>query len=97
MIQNHAIYYFYQKICSKMNEASFWGFFRTLIWIVGIYYVLKFLARLLMPILFRKMVAKTQQRFYEFQKQNNTSSSSQKDKFKETKKLGEYIDYEEVK
>jgi flagellar biosynthesis/type III secretory pathway M-ring protein FliF/YscJ len=82
-----------------MQTASFVGFFRTLLIIVLIYYVIKFLARLFMPILLRKMVQKAEQNFKQHTNQQQEPSSTSKSKFenpKPKKEVGEYIDYEEV-
>lgn len=81
-----------------MQEASLPGFVRTILWIIAIYYILKFLARLFLPVMMRKMVEKAQEQFNQQQQNqfdtnpNNPSS----EKPKEKKIVGEYIDYEEV-
>lgn len=78
------------------------GFFRTLLIILLIYYVLKFLARLFMPFLLRKMAQKVEKTFKQQQQQNANKSQQQKstkndaDDLKVKKQVGEYIDYEEV-
>jgi hypothetical protein len=85
-----------------MQEASFNGFFKTLIYIIGFYYLVKILARFFLPILMKNMVNKAQENFNKAQ--NNSSSnygassntSSKKENPKPTKQVGEYIDYEEV-
>ncbi len=84
-----------------MQEASVAGFIRTLFYIVVIYFILKFLARLFFPIVMKKMVQKAEEQMrQQYQNQqdftNTTSKTSHSDKPKETKKVGEYIDYEEV-
>ena len=84
-----------------MQEASVPGFIRTLFWIVAIYFILKFLARLFFPIVMKKMVQKAEEQMrQQYQNQqdytNTTSNTTHSDKPKETKKVGEYIDYEEV-
>lgn len=82
-----------------MQEASLPGFVRTILWIVAIYYILKFLARLFFPIMMRKMVEKAQEQFnqqHQNQFDNNNPNSSTSEKPKEKKIVGEYIDYEEV-
>lgn len=81
-----------------MQEASIPGFIRVILWIIAIYYIFKFLARLFFPIMMRKMVEKAQEQFNQQHQnqfdtnQNNPSS----EKPKEKKIVGEYIDYEEV-
>lgn len=83
-----------------MQEASFPNFVKTILWIVAIYYILKFLARLFFPIMMRKMVEKAQEQFnQQHQNQfdnNDNPNSSTSEKPKEKKIVGEYIDYEEV-
>ncbi len=93
-----------------LQEASLQGFVRTILIIVGIYYAFKFLMRLLAPYLMKKMVEKAganfKQQYEQFQQQqqpnysykNNTGNadpSSDKNP-RSTKKIGEYIDYEEI-
>ena len=85
-----------------MQEASIPGFVRTLLWIVAFYYIFKFLARLFFPILVKKAVEKAEEQFKQ-QYQNQTNSTDfnpnanpKGDKPRETKKVGEYIDYEEI-
>lgn len=82
-----------------MQEAYFPSFVRTILWIVAIYYILKFLARLFFPIMMRKMVEKAQEQFnqqHQNQFDNSNPNSSTSEKPKEKKIVGEYIDYEEV-
>ncbi len=85
-----------------MQEASIPGFVRTLLWILAFYYIFKFLARLFFPILVKKAVEKAEEQFKQ-QYQNQTNSADfnpnatpKSDKPRETKKVGEYIDYEEI-
>lgn len=86
-----------------MQEASVVGFLRTILIIIGIYYAIKFLARLFMPFLMRKMIQKAeknfqeQQQFYTNQQQQKSDSNSKtKKQAPATKKVGEYIDFEEI-
>jgi hypothetical protein len=91
-----------------METASFTGFFKTLIYIVGFYYVFRFLTKLFLPILLKKAVQKAgenfqkQQQQYQQQYQNTTSNNdiiydkATSSKPRETKKVGEYVDYEEI-
>ena len=99
----------FTKIILVMQEASFSGFLRTLIYIIAIFYVLKFLARLFLPMLVKKVVEKAGENFQK-QQQHNRGNSWQKrpnddeviidtakaKKSRETKKVGEYVDYEEI-
>ncbi len=92
-----------------MQEASFQGLVKMLLWGFVIYYVFKFLARLFLPVLAKKMVDKAQQQFQQqYQNQQNNQQNNQQqtytnpnpnlksDKPREKNKVGEYIDYEEI-
>jgi len=71
------------------------GLARTLLWVIGIYFIAKILSRLFAPFLLRFAAKKMEKRFGEQfgtnqidkMPSNNTSSN---------KKVGEYIDYEEI-
>ena len=72
------------------------------------YYVIKFLARLFLPIVVKKVVEKAGQNFQQHyqsnasnhQKNSNTDEiiydATKSTKPRETKKVGEYVDYEEI-
>jgi hypothetical protein len=91
-----------------MQEASFSGFIRTLFYIMAFYYIFKFLAKLFLPLLVKKVVEKAGENFQ--QQQNGRGNSWQKTpnndeiiidtanakKSRETKKVGDYVDYEEI-
>lgn len=89
-----------------MVTASFTGLLKTIFWIIIIYYAIKFLIRLLAPVLVQQMVKKAGQSFYEQQQQFNqqqqaySNSQAQQrpnpEKPQEKKKVGEYIDFEEI-
>jgi DNA integrity scanning protein DisA with diadenylate cyclase activity len=92
-----------------MQEASFSGFIRTLFYIIAIYYIIKFLARLFLPLLVRKVVEKAGENFQKQQQYAQGSSwhktpnndeviidIANAKKPRETKKVGEYVDYEEI-
>lgn len=80
-----------------MQEASFRNIINTLFWIVVLYYALKFLAKLLLPIMAKKVVEKAEQQFRNQHEQyRNPQQSKQDTKTKESKKVGDYIDYEEI-
>lgn len=92
-----------------MDQASFLGFLKTLVIIVLIYYFIKFAFRLLAPYLLNKAVNKVNENFQKKQQayyQNQQNSSNNNQGFeenmkqnqipKEKKKVGEYIDFEEV-
>jgi hypothetical protein len=87
-----------------METASFSGFIETICYILMFYYVFKFLARLLLPIMVKKVVEKAGQNFQQ-QYQNQQNPNPQEEKFsetsatskpRETKKVGEYVDFEEI-
>lgn len=88
-----------------MQEASLPGLLEDIIFFIGFYYLVKFLGRLFLPMIMRKVVNKTQQNFNQqaqnpFNTQNNSDSQSSKKEprnfNKPTKQVGDYIDYEEV-
>ena len=91
-----------------MQTASFTGFLETICYILLFYYVFKFLARLFLPIMVKKVVEKAGANFqqqYQSQYQQQQASSNQDEivydtaqqkKPRETKKVGEYVDYEEI-
>lgn len=90
-----------------MQEASLTGLFKTIIYIIGFYYLVKILARIFMPILMKSMMNKAQENFNRHYQQGNFNQSDVNDTFtqekpqrdfkKPTKQVGEYVDYEEVK
>ena len=87
-----------------MQEASFQGFIRTLIYIIAIYYIIKFLARIFLPILVKKAVEKAGENFQRQQQQaqgNSWQKTGNNDeviidtanakKSRETKKVGNML------
>lgn len=92
----------------KMDQASFQSFLRTLVIIILVYYLIKFAFRLLAPYLLNKAVSKVnenfqkQQQAYQQNSQNTTTNQGFEENIKqnkipkEKKKVGEYIDFEEV-
>ena len=99
----------FTKIFFLMQEASFSGFIKALFYILAFYYIFKFLARLFLPVLVKKVVKKAGENFQK-QQQNAQGNSWQKTpnsddviinaanakKPRETKKVGDYVDYEEI-
>ena len=90
-----------------LQEASLYGFARTILIILLVYYGIKILSRLFAPYLVRYMSKKMQQKFEGQFQQRPTQKQPQKegetviDKMPENnsasnKKVGEYIDYEEI-
>ena len=81
-----------------MTQASVVGVFRTILIILLIYYVIKWLTRLFFPLLMKKY----------FGQQNNTSNQPERSEGDITiikrgekpkgddNKMGDYVDYEEV-
>ena len=92
-----------------MQEASFSSFIRTIFYILAFYYIFKFLARLFLPLLVKKVVEKAGENFQKHQQyaQGNSWQKTPNDdeiiidtanakKSRETKKVGDYVDYEEI-
>ncbi|HLT32392.1 MAG TPA: DUF4834 family protein [Aquaticitalea sp.] len=91
-----------------LQTASFSGFLRTILIILLIYYGLKILMRLFAPYIVKYMSKKMQERFgQQFEQHQNTShyrpneGETVIDKIPHQqktydKKVGEYIDYEEI-
>lgn len=91
-----------------LQTASFTGFLRTILIILLVYYGVKILFRLLAPYMVQYMSKKMQERFgQQFQQHQNAQASRPKegetviDKMPyrqktSDKKVGEYIDYEEI-
>lgn len=90
-----------------LQEASLYGFVRTILIILLVYYGLKILSRIFAPILVKYMSKKMQQKFEgQFgqqprQEQRHKEGETVIDKIPNSsktsdKKVGEYIDYEEL-
>ncbi|MEO6348166.1 MAG: DUF4834 family protein [Aquaticitalea sp.] len=90
-----------------LQMASFTGFLRTILTLVLIYYGLKFLMRILAPFMVQYMSKKMQDQFGgQFQRQTQDRNRPKEgetviDKMPHQqntsdKKVGEYIDYEEI-
>lgn len=94
-----------------MQLASFSGFLRTLFIIISFYYIFRFLAKLFLPVVIKKVVEKAsenmhqqQQRQYQYQdtwqRKNDGETiifnTDNVKKPRETKKVGDYVDYEEI-
>ena len=87
-----------------MQEASLTGLLKTIIYIIGFYYLVKILARIFMPMIMKNMMEKAQQNFNKHYQQGNFNQGNAQD-FNASKKesnpmpkkqVGEYIDYEEI-
>lgn len=90
-----------------MQEASLNGTIKVIFYILATFYIIKFLGRIFLPLLVKKVVEKAGQNFqqqYSNQQQNTNQQSkdevaidtSNAKKGRETKKVGEYVDYEEI-
>jgi hypothetical protein len=86
-----------------MIEASFSGALRTILFVIIGYYVIRFILRLLAPFLLKKMVEKAGNSMgKQFEKQqaqqqaNSNFDKKPKSSSEKSKKVGEYIDYEEI-
>lgn len=94
-----------------MDIASFAGILRTIAILILIYYAAKFLLRLFAPMILQQVAKKAEQNFYQQQQYNNqqhyntnqqqrTTNQQQKvksdKKYNDNKKVGEYIDFEEI-
>ena len=89
-----------------METASFTGLIRAIVWILFIYYAFKIFFKLFGPAIFQSAVKRAEknifQQFQNQQQQQNqqytqqTNTAPKQDKPHEKKKVGEYIDYEEL-
>lgn len=99
-----------KKNYTIMQEASFSGLMKAIVYMVAFYYIFKFLARIFLPVLVKKAVEKAGENFSR-QQQYNQDNSWQKTRTnndeiiintanaknpRETKKVGDYVDYEEI-
>jgi len=92
------------KFIIMIETASFTGFIKVIFYLILFYYVFKFLARIFLPILLKKAVQKASDNFTSQQQSYNSAantretfrSTSNQDKPKESKKVGEYVDFEEI-
>ena len=82
-----------------METASYTGLFKTIAYIIAFYYIFKFLARLFLPVVAKKVVEKATQQFQEQQQQYQQQQKKQSattEKPREKKIVGEYVDFEEI-
>lgn len=91
-----------------LQTASFTGVLKTLLIIVLVYYGLKFLLRILAPFLLKYAAQKMEKKFGDAFQQTHQNQSASKDEGETTidtvpeqerstnKKVGEYIDFEEI-
>lgn len=88
----------FDEIFYVMETASFNGLLKTIFYILAFYYIFKFLARLFLPVIAKKVVEKASEQFQQQQnyQQKTNSQSSNSEKPKEKKIVGEYVDFEEI-
>jgi hypothetical protein len=92
-----------------MQTASFSGFIKAIFYMIAFYYIFKFLAKLFLPLLVKKVVEKAGQNFQQQQQQTQNTTwkktpnndeiiidTANSKNPRETKKVGDYVDYEEI-
>ena len=92
-----------------MQTASFTGFIKALFYMIAFYYIFRFLAKLFLPLLVKKVVEKAgenMQKQQQYSQENTWKKTQSKDEViyntanaknpRETKKVGDYVDYEEI-
>lgn len=89
-----------------MQEAGLMNFLRTILIILLIYYISKFILRLAFPVMMNKFMKNVERKFQEQQGYHTNKNQNQKvgettiDKAPNAKKgnneVGEYIDFEEI-
>jgi len=80
-------------------EAGMVTFLRTILIIVLVYYGIKFLFKILIPIILNRFMKRQQDKFQQAQSYNSTQKNPSKEEKKSTERkdtLGEYVDYEDV-
>ncbi|MBP4143117.1 DUF4834 family protein [Flavobacterium sp. I-SCBP12n] len=88
-----------------MQTASFTGFIKAIFYMIAFYYIFRFLAKLFLPLLVKKVVEKAGQNMQQ-QQQDTWQKTQTKEEIlynsnssknpRETKKVGDYVDYEEI-
>ncbi len=89
-----------------MVEASVQGFLRTILILILVYYALKWLGRLLFPVLFQKAMKNFEEKARQQQDQTTSSDNVKegetvidrrpKPQRESNKDVGEYVDFEEI-
>jgi uncharacterized protein HemY len=89
-----------------MVEASVQGFLRTILILILVYYALKWLGRILFPVLFQKAMKNFEEKARQQQDQTNSYENVKegetvidrrpKPQRESNKNVGEYVDYEEI-
>lgn len=98
------IFLIFDKKNNIMDTASVPGLIKTLFYIILFYYLFKFAMRLLAPYLMQQVAKKAEEQIkkqFEYQQQQQYQSQHQSQPTtekvkKEDKKIGDYIDYEEI-
>ncbi|MBG6185837.1 DUF4834 family protein [Flavobacterium sp. CAN_S2] len=92
-----------------MQTASFIGFIKAIFYMIAFYYIFRFLAKLFLPLIVKKVVQKAgenMQKQQQYAQDNTWKKTQSKDEViyntanaknpRETKKVGDYVDYEEI-
>jgi uncharacterized protein HemY len=89
-----------------MVEASVQGFLRTILILILVYYALKWLGRILFPVLFQKAVKNFEEKVKQQQGQGASTETVKEGETvidrrpgpqrESNKDVGEYVDYEEI-
>lgn len=88
-----------------MQTASFTGFIKAIFYMIAFYYIFRFLAKLFLPLLVKKVVEKAGQNMQQQQQETWKKTQSKEEVLynttnsknpRETKKVGDYVDYEEI-
>lgn len=80
-------------------QASFTGLLKTILILVAVYYAIKFLVKIFAPLLMKYAAKKMEEKVNgHFQQHQNATRPKPKDPIhkQSTKKVGEYIDFEEI-
>lgn len=86
-----------------MTILSITGFFKTIIYLIGIYFLFKILARIFFPILLKHLIKKSVGNFNQAQQpkmkqEGEVTVDYVPNKNKSTdNREGDYVDYEEIK
>lgn len=89
-----------------MVEASVQGFLRTILILILVYYALKWLGRILFPVLFQKAMKNFEEKARQQQGRTNSTENVKegetvidrrpKPERESNKNVGEYVDFEEI-
>jgi len=85
-----------------MQTASFTGVIKAIFYVILFYYIFKFVMRLLLPMLLKKAVQKAEENLKQRGQQTHYNTGEtingnpKAARPNETKKVGEYVDFEEI-